>query len=72
MLGEIFGFNSEEGTGCEKKNNEGIRNPYTLTHVIRGISHKLYEMDWACFPHTRDDKCVQKFSLERSSQEAVR
>jgi hypothetical protein len=51
---------------------EGIRNPYTLTHVIRGISRKLDEMDWACCTHTRDLNCVQNFSLETSRDEAVR
>jgi hypothetical protein len=57
---------------AKKLHAEGIRNPYTLTHVIRGMSHKLDEMDWACCTHTRDLKCVQKFSLETSREEAVR
>jgi hypothetical protein len=57
---------------AKQLHTEGIRNPYTLTDVIMGISHKLDEMDWACCTHTRDGKCVQNFSLETSREEAVR
>jgi hypothetical protein len=56
---------------AKQLHNEGILNRYTSTHVIRVISHKLDEMDWSCCTHTRDGKCIQRFSLETSREETV-
>lgn len=42
--------------------------------LLGGVSHtsKLDKMDLACCTRTRDEKCVEKFSLETSREEAVR